>query len=505
VGLGAVVNVTAGLDSGTGPLLGTTVRNIGSAGGNGAVAYTDLRVDSAGAKRLAASAPGLTAAVSDVFTIAAGPQTITFDQPADRQYGDAPFALTATASSGLPVSFTVVGGPATVAGGTLTITGAGSVTVRATQAGSADYLAAPPVERTFAVARAPLTITAEDQGRVFGAPNPAFTAVYAGFVNGDDPADLTTPVTLATTATAASPVGTYAITAGGAASPNYTITFVNGTLTVAPASSATALATSANPSPVGAAVTFTATVTAVAPATGTPTGTVQFRTNGAALGAPVALAGGVAALATATLPRGTYAVTAEYGGSGNFLGSAGTLSPAQVINTAPTAGNVPLSRAPAVELKLRAAVLLAAADDPDGDPVTLQSVAAASAAGGVVMRAGPWIFYRQPAGFEGADSFAYVVADDGGLTATGTVSITVAVGTAPAENLVSVTPQPGGAVRVRFAALPGRAYTVQYAESLAAPVWQALGGAAADPAGDLEFTDHPAAGAPPRHYRLVFP
>ena len=82
---------------------------------------------------------------------------------------------------------------------------------------------------------APLTITANDAGKVYGAALPSFTAGYSGFVNGDTAASLTTPVTLGTTATASSPVGAYAITASGAADTNYSITEVNGTLTVTPA------------------------------------------------------------------------------------------------------------------------------------------------------------------------------------------------------------------------------------------------------------------------------
>ena len=54
------------------------------------------------------------------------PQTLTFPAPAARTYGDAPFALSATASSGLPVTYTVNTGQVSVSGSTVTITGAGS-------------------------------------------------------------------------------------------------------------------------------------------------------------------------------------------------------------------------------------------------------------------------------------------------------------------------------------------------------------------------------------------
>lgn len=87
------------------------------------------------------------------------PQTITFAAIPDKTYGNLPFALAATASSALPVSFSVVSGPATLSGKTLTITGVGTVTIRASQAGNDRYAAAPDVDRTFNVAKASQTVT----------------------------------------------------------------------------------------------------------------------------------------------------------------------------------------------------------------------------------------------------------------------------------------------------------------------------------------------------------
>ncbi|HAB19258.1 MAG TPA: hypothetical protein DCE44_22875, partial [Verrucomicrobiales bacterium] len=85
---------------------------------------------------------------------------------------------------------------------------------------------------TLTVARAPLTVTADNKSKRYAAANPSLTFTYAGFVNGDTPARLTTPVTISTTATVSSDAGTYPIRPAGATSPNYTITFVEGTLTV---------------------------------------------------------------------------------------------------------------------------------------------------------------------------------------------------------------------------------------------------------------------------------
>jgi len=82
------------------------------------------------------------------------------------------------------------------------------------------------------VGPAMLTVTAADASRYEGQPNPAFSVNYSGFVNGDNAASLTTLPTETTTATTASPAGTYPIVPSGSAATNYTFTYVNGTLTV---------------------------------------------------------------------------------------------------------------------------------------------------------------------------------------------------------------------------------------------------------------------------------
>jgi hypothetical protein len=87
-------------------------------------------------------------------------QTITFNTLADVTYGDAPFALTATASSDLTVSYvssdTTV---ATISGSTLTIVSAGTITITASQGGDDDYNPAPSVQQTLVINPAELTLT----------------------------------------------------------------------------------------------------------------------------------------------------------------------------------------------------------------------------------------------------------------------------------------------------------------------------------------------------------
>ena len=86
------------------------------------------------------------------------PQTITFEPLSDKTFGDPAFTITATASSGLPVSL-LASGDCTIAGNTLTITAAGACTVFAQQPGNNVYTFAEDVVRSFNIAKAPAVIT----------------------------------------------------------------------------------------------------------------------------------------------------------------------------------------------------------------------------------------------------------------------------------------------------------------------------------------------------------
>src|SRR5439155_1394010 len=86
------------------------------------------------------------------------------------------------------------------------------------------------------VNKAALLINADNKSKVYGQANPALSASYSGFVNGETAADLDTPVSVSTTATASSPVGGYPITASEAADANYAISLVEGALTIGRAS-----------------------------------------------------------------------------------------------------------------------------------------------------------------------------------------------------------------------------------------------------------------------------
>jgi hypothetical protein len=186
--------------------------------------FTDDSLNVTGAKQSAA----LSGSATDQA------QTITFPNPGPQTYGVAPLGLTATASSGLAVSYAVTSGPATVKGSTLTITGAGSVTVQATQPGNSNWVAATPASVTFAVNQKVLTVTASNQTVPSGGTIPTLTYTITGFVNGETTAVVTGTPACTTTATGSSPVGNYPITCSGTLSAtNYSFSFVAGSLFVA--------------------------------------------------------------------------------------------------------------------------------------------------------------------------------------------------------------------------------------------------------------------------------
>jgi len=167
-------------------------------------------------------------------------QTINFPNPGTQTYGVAPIILTASASSGLSVTYSVSSGPATVVGNTLTITGAGSVTVQANQAGNNTYNPALPASQTFTVSPAALTITANTATKNYGTALTLGTSAFSasGLVSPDTVTAVTLAATGGTAATDPVSGSPYTITPSAASGTfvpaNYTITYITNSLIVNP-------------------------------------------------------------------------------------------------------------------------------------------------------------------------------------------------------------------------------------------------------------------------------
>jgi hypothetical protein len=234
---GATFTVAATASSG----LGVTYGSSGACSNSGAT-YTmtsgtgtcTVTIDQAGNGNYTAASE-----VTETVSAQTAGQTISFGALASHTYGDAPFPVSATASSGLTVSFAATGS-CTIAGSTVTITGAGSCTVTASQAGNGNYSPATSVSQTFTIAQAATT---------------------------------------------------------------------------------TVVTSSLTSSIVGQSVTFTATVAATT-GSATPVGTVTFLDGTTTLASGIPLDGtGSASFATSALTAGTHAITVSYGGNTNFTGS----------------------------------------------------------------------------------------------------------------------------------------------------------------------------------------
>ena len=119
-----------------------------------AVGICTIQATQAGNANYAPATP-----VSQSFQVTQGSQTITFHALANKALGALPFTVSATASSGLPVSFnSQTTSVCTVSGTTVTLVALGTCTIQATQAGNANYAPATPVNQSFQVVQ-PVTVT----------------------------------------------------------------------------------------------------------------------------------------------------------------------------------------------------------------------------------------------------------------------------------------------------------------------------------------------------------
>ena len=185
-------------------------------------------------KSVTADFTGLSGAQAFSIWLKKQDQTLSFTALPAVTYGDNPVTpVVSSSNTGNDLTYssnnTAV---ATISNGKINIVGAGNATITAFQAGNSLYNEATPVTRELVVAKAPLTVTAEDKTREKGQPDPVFTAIYDGFVHNETAAVFTTPVSFTTDAVLNSPAGVYNIIPAGIGAANYTLTYANGKLTV---------------------------------------------------------------------------------------------------------------------------------------------------------------------------------------------------------------------------------------------------------------------------------
>jgi len=227
------------------------------------------------------------------FTVSAAAPTITFNV-SNQTYGVAPFTVSATSNSAGAITYSVVSGPATIAGSTLTITGVGTVVLQASQAANGNYTAGTQ-NASFTVSQATKTIT---------------------FPQPTTPVNVNATATLTATTSNSDPI-VYTVTAGTATIVGSTITYTTaGTVTIQASSAATANYAAATPISVtvtvnGAASSYTAPTTYVGATSAMQTATVNITAAGT-LNTISVLTQGVSGLDYAYVTGGTCAPATVY-------------------------------------------------------------------------------------------------------------------------------------------------------------------------------------------------
>jgi hypothetical protein len=113
--------------------------------------------------------------------------------------------------------------------------------------------------------------------------------------------------------------------------------------------------------------------------------------------------------------------------------------------------------------------------------------------------AGGNVIYTPPTNFTGTDSFTYVVQDSLGLTATGTV--TVSVSALPPPTIFQAPAVVNGNFVVHYSGVPGATYQIEVRPGIASP-WQPFTTLTASPIGEIIFST-PITNDPMRFFRAI--
>ncbi|QWT18978.1 autotransporter domain-containing protein [Bacillus sp. NP157] len=388
------------------------------------------------------SGTGSASAASNAVT-PEGNQTITFTNPGNQNFGTSP-TLTATASSGLPVSFTsATTNVCTItSGGLLTTLAPGACTIHADQAGNGAFHPAAQVSQSF-------NIVVPGGAVSFATPNPLPTATggvaysvtivanggaapYAFAMTGGvlPPGVTFSPSgTLSGTPVAA---GTYNVTlrvtdaAAQTADKNYQLVVNAPGIAIAPGTLPQGKVATAYPSTTLAASGGTAPYTYAIIAGSLPAG-LTLSPAGAVSGTPTA-AGSFPVTITATDRNGFQASQA-------YTVAVDQATPVIVNSTA----SVPANGSVTVPMTSQ------------GGPVTSATVSQAPAHGNAAVN-GLNIVYTPAHDYFGTDTFQYTATGPGGTSAPATATITVTPGAVPTVSAQAATLLAGKAVTIHAAA-----------------------------------------------------
>ena len=234
-------------------------------------------------------------------------------------------------------------------------------------------------------------------------------------------------------------VGSHSLTVAYAGDGNFTASTSSAvTQTVSKAASAASVVTdSPNPSVFGQTVTLSATVSATSPGDGTPTGTVTFLDGATTLGTAT-LAGGSAGFTTAALTLDNNSVTVTYAGDGNFTGNTSSAVTHTVNQAASTVALAPSVNLSVFGQTVTLVASVSAAAPGAGTPTGTVTFLDGTSTLGMAMLAGGSASFSTAGLSLGSHSITVSYSGDGNFTGSTSGAVTQTVD--QAGSVVAVTP-----------------------------------------------------------------
>jgi len=417
--------------------------------GSAAITTTATQNSQAGTYPISAAIGSLAASnytftfVPATFTITPVTLTITVNN-ATKVYGAGLPLLSGNAAG--TVNGDVIGSNVLVVYSTTATatSGAGRYAITASVSGSSAASYTPVISAgTLTITPAPATITPANATSIYGSALPAFSGTITGAINGD-----TLTAAYSTTATAASPIGTYPISGSltGASAANYSATVVPGTLTVM-AANLTVTINNATKQFGAALPTFSASAAGLV--------------NGDTLGGTIVVS--YSTTATVASGIGSYPITGTLSGTSlnNYTATVvpGSLTVTTAASTT-TLSATGTTVASGTSVTFTAAVSSTATGTPSG---TVSFLNGATVLGSGTLTAGV-ATYTTTALPNGYDSVTAVYSGDRTFAASASAALVIGVATTPDFSVIAVpgpslTVASGGVGTLTLEALPVNGYT----------------------------------------------
>jgi hypothetical protein len=255
-----------------------------------------------------AAAGGYAAATSTTsFNVSSVTPTLTFAAVPNQLYGAAPFAISATSNSNGPITYSITSGPATISGSTVTLTGIGTVTLKASQAAAGGYAAATATTSFNVSSSTPVLTFATVPSQIYGT-NPFSVSATSNSTGPITYSVTSGPATISGSTVTITGIGTVTLQASQAAAGGFNASTATTSFAVAPALPTLTFVTV--PNQINGVAPFTVS------ATSNSTGTILY----AVLSGPASIAGSTVTITGA----GTVTLQASQAAAGNYAATTAT-------------------------------------------------------------------------------------------------------------------------------------------------------------------------------------